>query len=155
MLIGPPIPEMHLLQKLTLKIQSHNVSLTSYRLTSLCFRVNPPPPIPLPTTTTTTTIPEIQQFLNLTLKIQGKGHTCSSRSQSRYNTISTHILFVPCRPALTFLTVRNPLLSCPLVLVQDGGTRSRQKCLHRDFSAPVLFWVIILGEAILDIKHGF
>ena len=56
---------------------------------------------------------------------------------------------------IRWFTVRNPLLSCPLVLAQDGGTRSRQKCLHRDFSAPVLFWVFILGEAILDIKHGF
>ena len=35
-------------------------------------------------------------------------------------------------------TVRNPLLLCPLVLAQDGGTRSWQKCLHRDFSATVL-----------------
>ena len=52
-------------------------------------------------------------------------------------------------------TVRNPLLLCPLVLAQDGGTRSRQKCLHRNFSATVLFWVIILGEAIFDIKHDF
>ena len=34
-------------------------------------------------------------------------------------------------------TVRNPLLLCPLVLAQDGGTRLRQKCLHRDFSATV------------------
>ena len=39
------------------------------------------------------------------------------------------------------ITVRNPLLLCPLVLAQDGGTRSRQKCLHRDFSVTVLFWV--------------
>ena len=53
------------------------------------------------------------------------------------------------------VTVHNPLLLCPLVLAQDGGTRSRQKCLHHDFSATVLFWVIIKGEAILDIKHGF
>ena len=53
------------------------------------------------------------------------------------------------------ITVRNPLLLCPLVSAQDGGTRSRQKCLHRDFSATVLFWVIMLGEAIFDIKHDF
>ena len=52
-------------------------------------------------------------------------------------------------------TVRNPLLLCPLVLAQDGGTRSGQKCLHRDFSATVLFCVIMLGEAIFDIKHDF
>ena len=36
------------------------------------------------------------------------------------------------------VTVRNPLLLCPLVLAQDGGTRSWQKCLHHDFSATVL-----------------
>ena len=37
-------------------------------------------------------ISEIQHFQNLTLKIQGQGH--SSRSQSRYNTVSTHIPFI-------------------------------------------------------------
>ena len=36
----------------------------------------------------------MQHFQNLTLKIQGQSH--SSRSQSRYNTLSTHIPFVPC-----------------------------------------------------------
>ena len=56
---------------------------------------------------------------------------------------------------ISITTVRNPLLLCPLVLAQDGGTRSRQKFLHRDFSATVLFWVIMLGEAIFDIKHDF
>ena len=39
---------------------------------------------------------------------------------------------------VSYITVRNPLLLCPLVLAQDGGTRSWQKCLHRDFSATVL-----------------
>ena len=62
------------------------------------------------------------------------------------------VLSVKCTPNIT---VRNPLLLCPLVLAQDGGTRSRQKCLHRDFSATVLFWVIMLGEAVFDIKHDF
>ena len=46
-------------------------------------------------------IPEIQHFQSLTLKIQGQGH--SSRSQSRYNILSTHIPFVPCQSALPFL----------------------------------------------------
>ena len=55
----------------------------------------------------------------------------------------------------TIFTVRNPLLLCPLVLAQDGGTRSRLKCLHRDFSATILFWVTMLGEAIFDIKCDF
>ena len=52
MSIGHPIPELWLIQNLTLKIkgqghdevtvQSHNVGLTSYRLTSLSFHVNRP-----------------------------------------------------------------------------------------------------------------
>ena len=46
-------------------------------------------------------IPEIQHFQNLAYKIQGQGH--NSRSQTRYNTLSTHILFVPCWSALPFL----------------------------------------------------
>ena len=46
-------------------------------------------------------IPEIQHFQNLTLKIQGQGH--SSRSQSRDNTLSTLIPFVPCQSPVTFL----------------------------------------------------
>ena len=41
-------------------VQSHNVGLTSYRLTSLSFHVGPP-------------IHEIQHFQNLTLKIQEQG----------------------------------------------------------------------------------
>ena len=40
-------------------LQNHNVGLTSYRFTSLSFHVKP--------------IPEIQNFQNLTLKIQGQG----------------------------------------------------------------------------------
>ena len=39
-------------------VQSHNVGITSYQLTSLSF--GPP-------------IPEIQHFQNLTLKIKGRG----------------------------------------------------------------------------------
>ena len=69
------------------KVKGHNVSLTSYQLTSLWFHGLP--------------IPEIQHFQSLTLKIQGQGH--SSRSQRRYTTLSIHILFVPCQSALPFL----------------------------------------------------
>ena len=39
------------------------------------------------------------------MKIQGQGH--SSRSQSRYNTLSTHIPFVPCWSTLPFLGYSN------------------------------------------------
>ena len=46
-------------------------------------------------------IPEIQHFQSLTFKIQGQGH--SSRSQSRDNTLSTLIPFVPCQSTVTFL----------------------------------------------------
>ena len=46
-------------------------------------------------------IPEIQHFQSLTLKIQGQSH--SSRSQSRDNTLSTLIIFVPCQSPVTFL----------------------------------------------------
>ena len=46
-------------------------------------------------------IPEIQHFQSLTLKIQGQGH--SSRSQSRNNTLSTLIPFVPRQSPVTFL----------------------------------------------------
>ena len=42
-------------------IESHNMGLTFYRLTSLSFHVNRPP------------IPEIRLFQNLTLKIHGQG----------------------------------------------------------------------------------
>ena len=45
-------------------------------------------------------------------------------------------------------TVRNPLLLCPLVLAQDGGTRSRQKCLHRDFSATVLNFTTKMHQSV-------
>ena len=48
-------------------------------------------------------IPEIQHFQNLTLKILGQCHTW--RPHSRYNTLSTHITFVRCRWALTFLSI--------------------------------------------------
>ena len=48
----------------------------------------------------------------------------------------------------TKLTVRNPLLLCPLVLAQDGGTRSRQKCLHRDFSATVLNFTTEMHQSV-------
>ena len=46
-------------------------------------------------------IPEIQYIQSLTLKFQGQGH--SSRSQSRYNTLSTHVPFIPCQSTLSFL----------------------------------------------------
>ena len=57
-----------------------------------------------------TPIPEIQHFQSLTLKIQGQGH--SSRWQSRYKTLSTHIPFVPSQSALPFPEYSNFKIWC-------------------------------------------
>ena len=46
-------------------------------------------------------ISEMQHFQSFTLKIHRQGQ--SSRSQSRCNTLSTHIPFIPCQSALPFL----------------------------------------------------
>ena len=61
-------------------------------------------------------IHEIQHFQNLTLKIQGQGHR--SRSQSKYNTQSTHISFIPCRSGL-------PLLGYSYFKIWCENSRSR------------------------------
>ena len=53
------------------------------------------------------------------------------------------------------ITVRNPLLLCPLVLAQDGGTRSRQKCLHRDFSATVLSFTTEMHQSVRNGMREF
>ena len=71
------------------EVQSHNVSLTSYWLTCLWFHVSRP---------SHSWDIAISKF---ELKIQGQGH--SSKSQSRYSTLSTHIPFIPCWSALPFL----------------------------------------------------
>ena len=73
------------------EVPSHNMSLTSwtsYRLTSLWFHVKWPSH-------------SSDTAFSLTLEIQGQGH--SSRSQSRDNTLSTLIPFVPCQSPVTFL----------------------------------------------------
>ena len=76
------------------KVQSHNVSVTSYRLTSLWFHVNRPS----------------HSWDTAFLKIDIENPR--SRSQSRYNTLSTHIPFVPCRSALPFLGYSNFKIWC-------------------------------------------
>ena len=70
------------------KVPSHNVSLTSFRSTSIGHP-----------------LPELHLFQNLTLKIKGQGHGWghSSKSQCGSNILSTHIPFVPCQWALPFL----------------------------------------------------
>ena len=71
------------------KVQSHNVSLTFYRLTSLSFHVN------LASHCWVTT------FSNFTLKFKGQDHRWghSSKSQYGYDILSTHIPIVPCQSA--------------------------------------------------------
>ena len=70
-------------------VENHNMAPTFYRLRSLSFHVNR-----LSHSWDT-------NFQNLTMKIQGQGHSLSP--QSRFNTLSTHIPFIPCRSALPFL----------------------------------------------------
>ena len=69
-------------------IQSHNVGLTSYRLTQLA-------------------LPFLSYdfFQNLTLKFKGQGYGWGhiSKSQCGSKILSTHIPFVPCQSALPFL----------------------------------------------------
>ena len=87
------------------KVQSHNVCLTSYRLTSLWFYENRPslwfyenrPSHPWDAVFSKL---GIEKNLEKNLK---KSQSHSSRSHSRYNTISTRIPFVPCRSVLPFL----------------------------------------------------
>ena len=75
-------------------IESHKVGVTSYRLTSLSFHVNWP-----------SHNPEIQNFQNLTLKIQGQSHGWGGhwKSQHGSNILSTHIPLIPCQSAIPFL----------------------------------------------------
>ena len=127
------------------KVQSHNVSLTCYRLTSLWFHVNRPS--------------QSWDFYNLTLKIQGQGH--SSRSQSRYNTLSTHIPFVPCRSALPFLGYSNFKIWCWKFKVEVmgevkaeshnmGPTFSRLTSLSFHVNRASHFWVMTFSKFDLE-----
>ena len=72
-------------------VWSHNVGLTSYRLTSFLFHVN--------------RVSLLELRLSLTLKIKGEGHGWGGhwKSQCGSSILSTHILFVPCQLALPFL----------------------------------------------------
>ena len=100
MLIGPSVPEIQLFKNWPwkykfkvmggVKVKSHNVSLTSYRLTPLLFHA----------------IPGIQLFQNLTLKIQGQGHGWGQSWKSQHGAYiqSTHIPFVPCHSGISFLS---------------------------------------------------
>ena len=74
-------------------VQSHNVGLASYRLTSLSFHVK------------WASHSWVMTFQNLTLKIKGQGHEWghSSKSQCGTNILSIHIPFGPCQSALPFL----------------------------------------------------
>ena len=72
----PPFLRCNCLKKMTLKIQGQGHG-RGQESNALLTHI---PLVPCP-------IPELQYFPNLTKKIQGQGH--SSRSQSRYNTLST------------------------------------------------------------------
>ena len=97
--IDLPIPKMWLLKMWPwkskvkvmgdVKVQSHNMSLASYRLTSFWFHINRLSHSWDPV------------FLKFDLENPRPGH--SSRKQSRYNTLSTHIPFVPSRSIHPFL----------------------------------------------------
>ena len=75
------------------KVQSHNVGLASYRITSFSFHVNRP------------SHSWDTAFSKFDLENQGSrsqwGH--SSKTQCVFNIPSTHIPFVPCQSALPFL----------------------------------------------------
>ena len=74
-------------------IESHNVGLAYYRLTSLSFHVNRP------------SHSWDTAFSKFDLEIKGQGHGWghSSKSQCGSNILSTHIPFVPCQSALPFV----------------------------------------------------
>ena len=101
------------------KVQSHNVSPTSYWLTSLSFHVNLASHCwvttfskfdleidshPICSMSIGYPIRELWLFKNLTLKIKGQGHGWghSSKSQCGSSILSNHILFVPRQSALPF-----------------------------------------------------
>ena len=102
MLIGPPIPEMQLFKKLTLKFQGQGWGQSSKPQSESNILSTHIPLVPCQSA-----FPFLRYsiFLNLTVKIQGQGHT--SRSQSWYITLSTHILFVPCWSTPLFLGYNN------------------------------------------------
>ena len=100
--VDPPIPEIQQFQYFTMNIrgQGHGWGQS---LKSQCKCKHPINSHPFRSMSTGPPIAEIQHFQNLTLKIQGQCYT--RRPHSRYNTLSTHITFVRCRWALTFLSI--------------------------------------------------
>ena len=72
-------------------VQSHNVGLTSYRLTSLSFHVKRP------------SHSWVTTFWKFDLENQGHGWGHSSKSKCGSSILSIHIPFVPCQSALPFL----------------------------------------------------
>ena len=97
--LGHPIPELwpwksrvKVMGEVT--VQSHNVDLTFYCLTSLhSMSIGHP-------------IPELRLFQNLTLKIkgQGRGWGHSSKLQCGSNILSAHIPSIPCQSGIRFLS---------------------------------------------------
>ena len=75
-------------------VQSQNVGLASYRLTSFSIHVNRP---------SHSWDTACSKFVTLKIKGQGHGWGHSSKSQCGSNILSTQIPFVPCQSALPFL----------------------------------------------------
>ena len=75
-------------------LRSHNVSLRSYRLTSLSFHVN---------RASHSWVTTLSKF-DLENKAQGHGWGHTSKSQCRSNILLTHIPFAPCQSGIPFLS---------------------------------------------------
>ena len=90
--IWPSNSRVRVMDEIT--VQSHNVAVTSYRLTSLSFHVDRPP------------IPDIQHFQNLTLKIKGQAHGWGHTLKSQWGSsiVSTRIPFVLCQSGIPFVS---------------------------------------------------
>ena len=90
--IWPWNPRVKVIDEVT--VQSHNMGITSYRLTSFSFHVN------RPSHTWDTA------FSNFDLENQGSRSWVRSQFKSHwwFNILSTHILFVPCQSGIPFLS---------------------------------------------------
>ena len=90
--IWPWNPRVKVIDEVT--VQSHNMGITSYRLTSFSFHVNRP------------SHSWDTAFSNFDLKNQGSRSWVWSQFKSHWwsNILSTHILFVPCQWGIPFLS---------------------------------------------------
>ena len=112
MIDGPPIPEIQLFKKLTLKIQgqghgwcgSSKLQCESNIMNILSTHI---PLVPCQLTMSIRhPLSELGLFQYLTLKIKGQGHASghTSKSQCEFKILSTHIPFFPCQSGISFLS---------------------------------------------------